>query len=105
MKRPYDDIIGTHRDRIDALDREIVALLAKRAGIIHEVALLKAEHGIPSILPARVEEVRELAASHAAACGIDPDMVRRLYTILIDYSCALEDKVKDKVKAEKKAGK
>lgn len=83
-------LLKPYRDRIDALDARIVDLLAERFGVIREVADLKAARGIPAVLPDRVDAVRENAAARAAALGIDPDLTRRIYTLLIDHSCALE---------------
>lgn len=88
------EILKPYRARIDAIDDQIIDLLVARLGIIHEVGILKAREGIPATLPDRVIEVRERAAARAAAKGLDPDLVRRLYTILIDYSCALEEEIK-----------
>lgn len=91
------EILKPYRARIDALDDEIVDLLVTRVGIIREVGVLKAREGIPAILPDRVVAVRERAAARAAAGGLDPELVRRLYTILIDYSCALEEDIRKEV--------
>lgn len=88
------EILKPYRARIDALDDQIVDLLVTRLGVIREVGVLKAREGIPAILPDRVDAVRERAAERAAAKGIDPDLVRQLYRILIDYSCALEEDIK-----------
>ncbi len=87
------EILAPYRQRIDALDDRIVDLLAERTGIIREVGALKYAEGIAAVLPDRVDEVRERAAARAAAQGVDADMVRALYTILIDYSCALEEDI------------
>lgn len=86
-------LLQAHRQRIDQLDDQIVRLLAERYGIIEEVAAIKAEHGIPSVLADRVTEVIERNAKSAAALGLDPDLVRRIYTLMIDEACALEDRL------------
>jgi len=105
------EIMKPFRDRIDALDDEIVDLLVKRTDIIREVGHFKFEHDIPAVLQDRVIEVRERAASRAADKGIDPALVRRLYQILIDYSCELEEQIKatlsagDKTEQDAAAGK
>ena len=91
--RPME-ILKPYRDRIDALDDQIVDLLIARMGIITEVGHLKAREGIPAILPDRVVAVCERAAARAAASGLDADLVRQIYTLLIDYSCRLEDEIK-----------
>lgn len=88
------EILKPYRARIDALDDRIVDLLVERIGIIREVGVLKAEKGIPATLPDRVDQVRERNAARAASKGLDADLVRRLYTEIIDYSCALEETIK-----------
>ena len=97
-------ILEPYRARIDALDEEIVELLAKRLAIIREVGELKFRENIPSVLHDRVEEVSEHAAGVAAQRGIDPNFVRRLYTILIDYSCNLEEDIKSALASSRKTG-
>lgn len=87
------EILQPYRRRIDALDDRIVDLLIERTGIIREVGVLKTAHGIAPILPDRIAEVRERAAARAEQAGLDADLVRRLYTILIDYSCGLEAEI------------
>ena len=86
-------ILQNHRARIDTIDDKIVDLLAEREAIIREVADIKAAHGIPAVLPDRVEEVRERAAARAAEHGIDAEFVRTLYQQLIDFSCDLEERL------------
>lgn len=88
------EILKPFRERIDALDKEIVDLLKKRVGIIREVAQVKYDHDIEAVLQYRVDEVRENAAQHAITKGLDGDLVRELYTILIGYSCDLEEEIK-----------
>lgn len=87
------DILRDQRARIDAIDDKIIDLLAERESIIREVAGIKAEHGIPAVLPDRVVQVRERAAVRAAEHGIDTALIRNLYQQLIDYSCDLEDSI------------
>lgn len=96
------EILKPYRARIDALDDKIIDLLAERTGIVREVGHLKYRENIPSVLQDRVDEVRERAVSRAAGKGLDEDLVRRIYTALIDYSCALEDEIKETCRNEEK---
>lgn len=82
------------RERIDALDDQIVDLLAQRTEIIREVAHFKYEHDIPAIIQERVDEVRERAALRAAGKQMDEETVRQMYETLISYSCNLEEEIK-----------
>ncbi|TQV79741.1 chorismate mutase [Denitrobaculum tricleocarpae] len=89
-------LLQAHRRRIDELDDRIVRLFAERYGIIEEVAVIKAEHGIPSVLADRVTEVIERNAKYAEELGLDPDLVRRIYTLMVDEACAMEDRLMKK---------
>jgi chorismate mutase len=84
-------MLAPYRARIDALDNQVVALLGERFGIISEVAKLKAEHGIAPILPYRVEEVVHNARVRAEKAHVDPDLVEKIYRIIIDTACQQEE--------------
>ncbi len=84
------EILKPYRAAIDALDDQIVDLLARRVEIIRAVGDLKAVHNIPVVLEDRVEAVRERCAQRGAEKGLDPDMVRQLYTTLITHCCDIE---------------
>ena len=88
------EVMKPFRRRIDAIDDQIIDLLVSRIEIIREVGDFKFQNGIPAVLPDRVIEVRERAAERAAAKGLDPELIRQLYTILINYSCDLEEEIK-----------
>lgn len=96
------EIMKPFRHRIDALDDKIIDLLVERTGIIREVGQFKFDNNIPAVLPDRVIEVRERAAERAAAKGLDPDLIRQLYSIIIGYSCDLEEEIKAGLADEKK---
>ncbi len=88
------EILKPYRKRINEIDDKIVDLLAQRTEIIREVGQFKFDHDIPAVLQDRVVEVRERAAARAIIRGLDPALVRKLYRILIDYSCNLEEEIK-----------
>ena len=81
------------RERIDALDDQIVALLAERLGICAEVGHYKAERGIAVLQPDRIVAVKERNAERGEAAGLRPDFVRALYGLIIDEACALETEI------------
>ncbi len=90
-------LLQPYRDRIDALDDEIVALLARRFDVIREVAALKNQHGIPAVLEDRVRQVIDRAADHAGP--ENADMTRELYTLLVTICCDLEEQLMDESRA------
>lgn len=91
-KKTTMKILKPYRARIDALDDKIVDLLAERVEIVREVARLKAERDIPAVLEDRVNEVIDRTGKRASAQGLDGELVRRLYTLLVAYCCDLEAK-------------
>lgn len=93
------EILKPHRDKIDAIDNELLALLGKRFEIVRTVAGIKGEHGIDPILPDRVEEVKARCAKIGETHGLDPQFIRDLYTVIIDHACSLEDNMIAKDKA------
>lgn len=79
------------RVAIDTLDRELVALLARRAGLIDRAAELKRSEGLPARIPWRVEEVVQKVRTSAAAQGLDADLAEGLWRPLIEWSIAREE--------------
>lgn len=79
-----------YREQIDALDCQLVTLLAERFAVVQQVAQVKAREGIAPILPERIEEVCAHVEALAAEKGLDPDFVRGLWRAMIEHACALE---------------
>jgi chorismate mutase len=86
-------LMAPYRARIDALDRQIIALLRQRYDVINEVGHVKSREGLAPVLQDRVDEVRENAARLAGECGLDVDFIRHLYAQLIAHSCATEEDI------------
>jgi isochorismate pyruvate lyase len=78
------------RAQIDALDEDLVALLAERAGYIDRAIALKQDNGLPARIPERVEEVVTNAGDRAEAAGLDRELVERLWRQLVEWSIARE---------------
>lgn len=86
-KDPLDDL----RVEIDALDGEIVALLARRMATAHRIAAVKLERGIPVRIPERISKVIERNGALGATHGLDAAYVRAVYTIVIEETCKVEE--------------
>ena len=91
MTAPFENILAPYRRRIEALDEQIVELLARREAVIREVAEVKEREDIPAVIPQRVDYVRDRAARIGGEKGLDPSYVAGLYALIIDHSCTLED--------------
>jgi len=84
--------LSPFREEIDALDTQIVELLARRFAVVRRVAVVKKAEGLPAVLPDRIEAVKQRAAAMGQTKGLDPEFVSNLYQMIIDEACRLEEK-------------
>ncbi|ODT61381.1 MULTISPECIES: chorismate mutase [Paracoccus] len=80
------------RVEIDALDAQLMALLARRHALIDRAAQIKAGNGMPARIDDRVEEVVANVRRHAQEHGLDPDLYDRLWRQLIEAAIAQEER-------------
>ncbi len=86
---PALDALAPHRDRIDAIDRQLVALLNERAACAAEIGRIKHAAGLPVYAPRREEAVQQnVAATNGGP--LPPEAVRRLFERVIDETRSLE---------------
>jgi 4-amino-4-deoxychorismate mutase len=85
------DTLAELRADIDAIDRELVALLARRFTVVHRVAVVKKRDGLPAVLPERIAVVKRQARALAENAGLSPDFVESLYHLIIEEACRLEE--------------
>jgi len=77
------------RAGIDAVDRELVALLARRAAYVGQVVRFKrtaAEVPAPARAAAVIANARRLAVEH----GADPDLAEHVYRAIIAWFSAAQ---------------
>ena len=79
------------RAELEAIDTDLVAALARRFEVVMKVAAVKADEGIPVVLPDRIALVLDRVAALAEAQGLDGEMTRRLYRLIIDEAIAMEN--------------
>jgi isochorismate pyruvate lyase len=84
--------MGALRAEIDRIDRELVALLARRVACIDRAVELKGAQGLPARIDARVEEVAGRARAAAEARGLDADFIEALWRRIIEWSIAREER-------------
>jgi chorismate mutase len=85
QSRALEDL-GRCRRELEALDRELIALLAQRVTRSKEIGTLKRAGGLPTLDPAREAEVIRRAASIAREHGLPDEKVRDIFWHIIGLS-------------------
>ena len=96
-KRKHCETMAEVRAEIDALDREIVALLADRLHYIDEAARLKQRRDQVRD-EARIADVLMKVQAEASRLGADPKVIAAAYRALVEASIAHEFEVFDRRK-------
>jgi chorismate mutase len=76
-------ILADCRERIDAVDLEILALVNQRARIVFEIGLVKQEYAMPIYEPKREDEVFQNVIGHNSG-PLSAEAVRRFFERIID---------------------
>lgn len=88
-----DNGLAPFRERLDEIDDQIARLLGERLDICREVASYKSKHDIPMMQPHRVEAVRARYLQRGAEVNLPEDFTARLFELLIETTCRLEDEL------------
>jgi chorismate mutase/prephenate dehydratase len=83
--------LSTLRGRIDAVDRQILSLLAERLRIVEDVALAKLAVASPFRDREREERLLVQLRERAIEVGLDAFHVERLYRVVMDMSVAHQE--------------
>jgi chorismate mutase len=89
-------VAPTHRalrDRLDALDRRLVELLAERGRVIDEVIAYKRAAGVAAVDPDRERRMLDAVADEAVRADLDPRVARTVLRAVLDAFGALEAEV------------
>jgi isochorismate pyruvate lyase len=81
------------RQKIDALDAALVQLLAERQRQIEAAAAIKMRIGWPARIAERVDEVLRRVAVEAGRKNLDADLARKLWSAMIEWSIAYEERL------------
>ena len=80
------------RRRIDGIDTELVALLAKRQRCVEEVIEIKRTAMLPARIPARIDEVLAHIRKLAIAADVEPDLAVAVWREMIEQFIAFEER-------------
>ncbi|WEH39180.1 chorismate mutase family protein [Streptomyces sp. NBC_01218] len=81
------------RAELDAIDERFLEELRARIEKCVEIGYFKRDNDVPMMQPHRIGIVQERAARFGARNGIDQDFLRRLYDLIIEETCRVEDLV------------
>src|SRR5271157_3149703 len=74
------------REQIDALDHQLVALLAQRRRVVEQVVQVKQQNDLATFHPAREENLISSRRAQALEAGLDPDYVEDLFRTVLRHS-------------------
>lgn len=83
--------LSSLRDRIEAVDRQIISLLAERLKIVEDVAAAKLSSASPFRDREREELLLQRLRAQATGAGLDPHQVERMYRVVMDMSVAHQE--------------
>ena len=83
--------LSTLRDRIEAVDRQIIALVAERLRIVEDVAAAKLTSASPFRDREREELLLQRLRALATEAGVDPHQIERMYRVVMDMSVAHQE--------------
>ena len=87
------------RQGVDALDRQLVTLLAERQAYMDAAARIKPDRSHVRDV-ARIEDVVTKVLNEAAAAGLSPAIAGPVWRLLIDRCIAYEFSVWDRLRAK-----
>jgi chorismate mutase-like protein len=87
------DDLESLRAQLDALDQVLLDTVRDRIRCCVRIADVKRRDGVPMMQPHRIAMVQQRAASYAAEHGVDATFLHRLYELIIDETCRVEDAV------------
>ena len=79
------------RDKIDAVDQQIIDLLAQRLGLVGEVGEVKTEHGLPIYVPEREAAMLAKRRAEAESKGVPADLIEDILRRTMRESYASEN--------------
>ena len=79
------------RDKIDAVDQQIIDLLAERLGLVGEVGEVKTEHGLPIYVPEREAAMLAKRRAEAESKGVPADLIEDILRRTMRESYASEN--------------
>lgn len=78
------------RKEIDEVDRELLAIMAKRVNLVREIGKLKKENSINPLDNKRWEKVLHSRLSVAKSLNLSEEFIKNLYTLIHKHSLKVQ---------------
>lgn len=75
--------LNLYRDKIDAIDRKLVNLLARREKIVKKIALVKQKKKIPLTDSSRERVLWKLILEHAGKVALDKKFIKNIFALIL----------------------
>lgn len=86
-RRRADDMsLAELREEIEAIDRELVELIAQRTYVADTIARVKAEEGLPTVDEDQEQRVMDRAGENADRFEVDANLVKAVFRLLIELN-------------------
>jgi chorismate mutase len=79
-----------YRAQIDVLDAELMDVIVRRFAVARKIGALKSSAGMSVVSPVRAAMVIERAGKVAESKGLDPEFIRKFYTLMLDVIHAID---------------
>ncbi len=73
---PIEDELALLRQQIDDCDQELLAVLARRMSVSHEIGVFKKTHNLRIVQPARYQALIDERIRQASRLGLAPDFIK-----------------------------
>ncbi|MGW6391709.1 chorismate mutase family protein [Streptomyces sp. NPDC055103] len=90
---PADNGLEMLRVKLDSIDLRFLEELRARIETCVEIAHYKRDNDVRMMQPHRIRIVQERAARFGEEHGISQDFLQRLYDLIIEETCRVEDLV------------
>jgi chorismate mutase-like protein len=83
------------RAELDEIDARLLDTVSERIRCVERIADYKRRNAVPMMQPHRVAAKQQAAAAYAAANGLNEAFLARLYDLLVDEACQVENRIID----------
>ncbi|WP_239002352.1 MULTISPECIES: chorismate mutase [Photorhabdus] len=95
------DILQPHRESLDVINMQILALLSERMKICMKIAEIKAEQDIPMMQPQRITSLLAILRDKSTDFGLRSEYTESIFQQVIEETCRREEELIDQLLHEK----